>query len=100
MIVYRTADNGRVTDLKFCRSDYLPKLDETMIEGDSLPDIDTLHTKDYKDAQALLHYRVDRRNAYGSIQDQLDMQYWDSENGTTTWKDAIDAIKAKYPKPQ
>jgi len=27
------------------------------------------------------------------------MQYWDLVNGTTTWKDHIAAVKAKYPKP-
>ena len=32
------------------------------------------------------------------MQEQLDMQYWDAVNGTTTWKDRIDEIKALYPK--
>jgi len=41
-------------------------------------------------------YRVD---AYPSIGDQLDMQYHDSVNGTTTWADAIAAVKTKYAKP-
>lgn len=41
-------------------------------------------------------YRID---AYGSIGDQLDMQYHDSVNGTTVWQDHIAAVKAKYPKP-
>ena len=36
---------------------------------------------------------------YASIGDQLDMQYKDAINGTTTWKDHIAAVKAKYPKP-
>ena len=36
---------------------------------------------------------------YASVGDQLDMQYWDMVNGTTTWKDHIAAVKAKYPKP-
>ena len=39
-----------------------------------------------------------RSNEYPSMQEQLDMQYWDAVNGTTTWKDAIDAVKAEYPK--
>lgn len=39
-----------------------------------------------------------RLQAYPSIDEQLDMQYWDSVNGTTTWKDAIKAVKDKYPK--
>ena len=36
---------------------------------------------------------------YASVQEQLDMQYWDAVNGTTTWKDHVAAVKAKYPKP-
>ena len=36
---------------------------------------------------------------YLPVADQLDMQYWDSVNGTTTWKDHVAAVKAKYPKP-
>jgi len=36
---------------------------------------------------------------YASIGDQLDMQYKDALNGTTTWKDHVAAVKAKYPKP-
>ena len=44
-------------------------------------------------------YQRDRAVAYPSIQDQLDMQYWDSLNGTTTWKDAIAAVKTEHPKP-
>ncbi len=40
-----------------------------------------------------------RQEAYGSISDQLDMQYWDSVNGTTTWKDHIAQVKADNPKP-
>lgn len=44
-------------------------------------------------------YKEDRRFAYPSIQEQLDMQYHDAVNGTTTWKDAIQAVKDTYPKP-
>ena len=41
-------------------------------------------------------YRV---AAYPSIGDQLDMQYHDLVDSTTTWADAIAAVKTKYPKP-
>jgi len=44
-------------------------------------------------------YQRDRASAYPSLQDQLDMQYWDSVNGTTTWKDKIAEVKADNPKP-
>jgi len=40
-----------------------------------------------------------RSNAYPSLQEQADMQYWDAVNGTTTWVDAILAIKTAHPKP-
>ena len=41
-------------------------------------------------------YQRDR--VYPSIQDQLDMQYWDKVNGTTTWQDAIAKVKTDIPK--
>ena len=40
-----------------------------------------------------------RQEAYGSVQDQLDMQYWDAENSTTLWADHITKVKADNPKP-
>lgn len=43
-------------------------------------------------------YQRDRAYAYPSLQEQLDMQYWDSINGTTTWQDAINAVKLQFPK--
>ena len=44
-------------------------------------------------------YAKFRREAYPSLPDQLDMIYHDSVDGTTTWNDAISAVKAKYRKP-
>jgi len=43
-------------------------------------------------------YQRDRATAYPSIQEQLDMQYWDKVNGTTNWKDAIAKVKTDNPK--
>jgi hypothetical protein len=43
-------------------------------------------------------YQRDRATAYPSIQDQLDMQYWDKVNGTTNWEDAIAKVKSDNPK--
>ena len=40
-----------------------------------------------------------RLEAYGSWQQQMDMQYWDSVNDTTTWADHIAQVKADNPKP-
>ena len=47
------------------------------------------------DSQA---YARNRATAYASIGDQLDMQYWDSVNDTTTWKDHIASVKDQFPK--
>lgn len=40
-----------------------------------------------------------RQEAYLPIAEQLDMQYWDSVNGTTNWADHIAQVKADNPKP-
>ena len=41
-------------------------------------------------------YQRDR--VYPSIGEQLDMQYKDLLNGTTTWKDAVAKVKSDNPK--
>ena len=51
------------------------------------------------DAYAAKKYQRDRAAAYPALQDQLDMQYWDKKNGTTTWVDAIAKVKSDNPKP-
>ena len=43
-------------------------------------------------------YKRDRADSFPRMQDQLDMQYHDEVNGTTTWKDAVEAVKTKWPK--
>ena len=35
---------------------------------------------------------------YPSIGDQMDMQYHDLVDGTTTWQDAVQAVKDTHPK--
>ena len=48
---------------------------------------------------AAVKYKEDRRKAFASVGDQLDMQYWDAVNGTTTWKDHVAKVKSDNPKP-
>jgi len=45
-------------------------------------------------------YARNRASAFPSIGDQLDMQYHDQLDGTTTWKDAVAKVKADNPKPK
>ena len=49
----------------------------------------------YKAANA---YKTARRTAYPTVEEQMDMQYWDKKNGTTTWVDAITKVKTDNPK--
>ena len=42
-------------------------------------------------------YARDRKARYDSL-NQFEMQYDDAVNGTTTWQDAINAIKQEIPK--
>ena len=45
-------------------------------------------------------YFSQRYVAYPLIRDQLDMQYHDAVDGTTTWQDAVQAVKDAHPKPE
>ena len=48
---------------------------------------------------AALEYSRKRAIQYVSLQEQMDMQYWDSVNGTSIWKDHIAKVKSDNPKP-
>ena len=43
--------------------------------------------------------RATRKSAYGDLGSQLDMQYHDSKDGTTTWKDHVASVKTANPIP-
>ena len=49
--------------------------------------------------EAANDYKVKRAEQYASWQEQMDMQYWDSVNGTTTWRDHVAKVKSDNPKP-
>ena len=66
--------------------------------SDSQPTDDELNTA-YTSWKNANEYKQKRREAYPDWKTQMDMQYWDSVNGTTTWKDAIAKVKSDYPKP-
>jgi len=50
------------------------------------------------DAEEALTYADRRKTKYDALS-QFEMQYDDTKNSTTTWVDAIDAIKVEFPKP-
>tara|TARA_R110000822_G_scaffold104699_2_gene231775 strand:+ start:2536 stop:2826 length:291 start_codon:yes stop_codon:yes gene_type:complete len=92
---YKLHDNGQATDLQYGDDQ------EGFLTTDSneMPDIETLHEQKYLDAQALVKYKLDRKEKYPNLAEQADLQYWDLVNGTTKWKDAIAKVKSDNPKP-
>ena len=71
---------------------------ELTAEEEALRDIEEATAATEKTAYDALQYQRDREVAYPAMADQLDMQYWDQVNGTTTWKDAIAKVKSDNPK--
>ena len=57
-------------------------------------DAEVVRLQEEYDAQA---YARNRKAEYDAL-NQLEMQFDDKEDGTTTWEDAIIPIKTKYPK--
>jgi len=49
-------------------------------------------------AEALQTVLNNRASQYPELKEQLDMQYKDLLNGTTTWKDAVAKVKSDNPK--
>ena len=87
----------------------LRPLAEFTLRGDELEWLDSKQTEPTQEEidaeRARLQAEYDskayaraRAEAYASIAEQLDMQYWDSVNGSRTWLDHIEAVKEAHPK--
>ena len=64
----------------------------------SVDDIEAAHAEWQAEYDSKAYARA-RAEAYASIAEQLDMQYWDSVNGSRTWLDHVEAVKEAHPKP-
>lgn len=62
------------------------------------PDIIMAEANNDRTSATSPNYVIKRKQAYPSIEEQLDMQYHDALNGTTTWKDAIAEVKSSIAK--
>ena len=94
---YSIGFNGDVPDVSVITKNWF--INNTSISGKSLSfeNFVKLYLKAISEANKNL-YKENRLKEYPPIEDQLDMLYWDSINGTTKWKDIISSIKSKYPK--
>ena len=63
-----------------------------------MAEIETPDISSEADKSSILSWSSLRKSKYDEL-NQDEMRYDDLINGTTTWKDAITAIKLKYPKP-
>jgi hypothetical protein len=101
---YVNAINSLIPDAKYhVRSGHELAKDNSIIEWfdeRTQPTVSDIQTEmdRLKTEYDALQYQRDRQ--YPSIGDQLDMQYHDELNGTTTWKDAVAKVKADNPKPE
>ena len=101
MIKYTLTEQGQARNIQRCPSDYVAKEGETLVDIDKVPLDDSaehlaLNSQAYRDFLVATQYQRNRR--YPSIGDQLDMIYKDNLNSTTTHKDAVEAVKTKWPK--
>ena len=78
-----------------------PYIKEWNVSGVAQPTDDQLNAvdsaADLEERQNAV--RATRRNAYGDWGSQLDMQYHDSKDGTSTWEDHVAAVKTANPIP-
>tara|TARA_B100000902_G_C26942680_1_gene731852 strand:+ start:432 stop:707 length:276 start_codon:yes stop_codon:yes gene_type:complete len=77
-------------------SDEINTIQAENLANDAFEDIISINTK----LNAIGIVQLERQSLYPSFEEQLDMQYWDSVNSTTTWKDKIAQIKTDNPLPQ
>ena len=66
---------------------------------DPVPEADILAKQKEMDVEYEANkYQRDRKSEYDLL-NQFEMQFDDQRDGTSTWVDAINAIKDKHPKP-
>lgn len=71
--------------------------EENKIAKPSLAEIEAAWAL-YLEERKKTEYIEKRKSAYPSIEEQLDMLYWDKMNGSSHWHDRITMIKAEHPK--
>ena len=86
--------------VKIATSDASDKYRDHTSEEEAAADADAIANAKEEEDYLKVKYKDDPKKAYGDIGDQLDMQYKDQLNGTTTWKDHVAKVKSDHPKPE
>lgn len=98
--VGREVDFGKEVSLRDIADGNGPFISKWNISEKPNPTVEQLNAFEDEAAKVAVNniIRAKRKMAYGSMNDQLDMMFWDKEKGTTTWQEHIRRIKKKYPK--
>ena len=91
--------DGTYSDTDLSQYDFLSEENVTKIQSHWTDEIKTKWENACKENDKHL-WIEERKNNYPSVGDQLDMIMKDMRDGTTTHKEACEAVKAKYPKPE
>ena len=79
------------------KGDYIASWNVSGLDKPTDSQLDS-YDSDGDTSETLNKVLIKRSKSYPSIGEQMDMQYWDSINGTTNWKDAIAKVKSDNPK--
>ena len=101
-ILHTSIEGFHFEDGTIVLSEFDENLDQTIEEWNhptiSKPTDSELNAVDLSTLQAVREPLDKRKREYPNWRTQMEMIYNDMKDGTTTHKDAIDAIKKKYPK--
>ena len=95
MIIYKAIYNTHPNVVSVRGDECFDANENPVAITQSLVDAEVARLQAEHDSKAYARARAD---AYAPIAEQLDMQYWDSVNGSRTWLDHIEAAKEAYPK--
>ena len=104
-LISKGKTNDEINSLFYSEKILLESIDEIVeiktwtVTGITKPTINELNSFDTAATKIESTNKVikNRVKIYPSLTEQLDMQYWDSINGTTKWKDLITKIKNDNP---
>ena len=95
MIIYKAIYNTHPNVVSVRGDECFDANENPVAITQSLVDAEVARLQAEHDSKA---YARARAEAYAPIAEQLDMQYWDSVNGSRTWLDHIEAVKEAHPK--
>ena len=95
MIIYKAIYNTHPNVVSVRGDECFDANENPVAITQSLVDAEVARLQAEHDSKAYARARAD---AYAPIAEQLDMQYWESVNGSRTWLDHIEAVKEAHPK--